>query len=127
MPQGPQLYPVVPGAAGKRFLATFSEIRLESILSKTEGFDRAVLGRELANARALGYSTSHGETVEAAAAIAVAIRRASGEVIGAINVTGPSNRLTPARLADLSAPVVEAGHEIMRQLGHVEPRRSEFF
>ncbi|TML16723.1 MAG: IclR family transcriptional regulator, partial [Actinobacteria bacterium] len=71
--------------------------------------------------RERGYATSHGETVEAAAAIAVAIRRTSGEVIGAINVTGPSNRLTAARLEEIAGPIVDAGRAVMRQLGHVEP------
>lgn len=113
-------YPLVAGAGGKAILAYVSEVRLESILAKAEGFDPVALPKALAKVREVGYATSHGETVEAAAAIAVAIRRTSGEVIGAINVTGPSNRLTAARLQDLSGALVQAGREVMRQLGHVE-------
>jgi DNA-binding IclR family transcriptional regulator len=114
-------YPLVAGAGGKAILANLSEARLESILTTTsDAHDPVALRRALEKVRKAGYATSHGETVEAAAAIAVAIRRTSGEVIGAINVTGPSSRLTPARLKDLSGPVVEAGREVMRQLGRVE-------
>ena len=113
-------YPLVAGAGGKAILANVSEARLDSILAKADGFDSATLRRSLEDVRKRGYATSHGETVEGAAAIAVAIRRTSGEVIGAINVTGPSNRLTATRLEEISGPLLEAGRAVMRQLGHVE-------
>ena len=114
-------YPLVAGAGGKAILAHVSPARLESVLAKADGVDADALRRDLDGVRARGYATSHGETVEAAAAIAVAIRRTSGEVIGAINLTGPSNRLTAQRLEEMSGPLVDAGREVMRQLGHVEP------
>jgi DNA-binding IclR family transcriptional regulator len=113
-------YPLVAGAGGKAILAGLSEARCEAILAKADGFDAGALRRALRAVREQGYATSHGETVADAAAIAVAIRRTSGEVVGAINLTGPASRLTPVRLRKLSGPMVEAAAEIMRQLGSVE-------
>ena len=98
-------YPLVAGAGGKAILANVSEARLDSILAKAEGFDAVALRRSLQEVRERGYATSHGETVEAAAAIAVAIRRTSGEVIGAINIVNVAN-------GDLSPIDVEVGQAL---------------
>ncbi|MCU1375057.1 MAG: IclR family transcriptional regulator, acetate operon repressor [Actinomycetia bacterium] len=113
-------YPLVAGAGGKVILAALGEARRESILAAIDDVDLGELRRTLEKVRKQGYAISHGETVDNAAAIAVAVRRTSGEVVGAINVTGPASRLTAARLKELAPVVVEAGQEVMRQLGRVE-------
>jgi DNA-binding IclR family transcriptional regulator len=114
-------YPLIAGAGGKAILAGLSTAALESILDESKVPNRAVIHRSLDSVRKLGYATSQGETVEGAAAIAVAICRTYGEVIGAINVTGPAQRLTMTRLEQLHVPVVEAAQNLMTLLGRTAP------
>jgi DNA-binding IclR family transcriptional regulator len=115
-------YPLVAGAGGKAILAALTNARVESILADARNIDPDAVRRSVAKARKQGYATSHGETVANAAAIAVAITRTSGEVVGAINLTGPASRLSPSSLRDLSEPMLDAAREVMRQLGRVDQR-----
>ena len=48
--------------------------------------------------------------------------RSSGEVIGALNLTGPVIRMPTQKLAEFGESLVAAGAEIMEQFGRRAPR-----
>jgi DNA-binding IclR family transcriptional regulator len=49
--------------------------------------------------------------------IAVPVRDHTGRVIGAVSISGPSFRLTPARIRELKTVVLEVGKRISKELG----------
>lgn len=75
--------PIPPGRLERRTPATIA--------------NRADLLTELNNVRRRGFAVIKDELEEGLTAIAAPIRDASGTVIAAVSITGPSSRLTPAR------------------------------
>jgi DNA-binding IclR family transcriptional regulator len=116
-------YPLYAGAAGKALLALMPDDQVDRLLNdaskaKLLGADRRnALRRELPQIRSAGYATSRGETVAGAAAIATAVVNASGAAVGAINITGPADRMTVAKTREFAAPLLKVTAEVMRQLG----------
>lgn len=88
-------------ALGKAMLAYFSESRVEEIVeyhglpaytdhtitTQDELFD------ELAKIRERGYAIDHEEKIEGLRCIAAPVKRSTGEVLGAVSVSGPSRRM----------------------------------
>lgn len=62
---------------------------------------RADLLTELANVRRRGFAIIRDELEEGLTAVAAPIRDHDGHVVAAVSITGPSSRLTPARLPAL--------------------------
>jgi len=116
-------YPLYAGAAGKALLALMPDDQVDRLLSdackaKLLSVDRRkALRRELEQIRSTGYATSRGETVAGAAAIATAVSNASGAAVGAINITGPADRMTVAKTKEFAVPLLKVTAEVMRQLG----------
>jgi DNA-binding IclR family transcriptional regulator len=116
-------YPLYAGAAGKAILALMPDDQVDRLLNdaskaKLLSADRRnALRRELEQIRSAGYATSRGETVAGAAAIATAILNASGAAVGAINITGPADRMTVAKTKEFAVPLLKVRAEVMRQLG----------
>jgi IclR family acetate operon transcriptional repressor len=54
------------------------------------------------------------------AAIAVPVRGAGGEVVAALSISGPTVRMTPARIAELKPVLSEEARNLSRRLGHTE-------
>lgn len=74
-------------------------------------------------ARERGYSIIYEVFEAGTSAIAAPIRLpSSGDVVGTISVAGPSVRMTPQRLKDMSALVVSAANDI----GHAATRSGMF-
>ena len=102
-------YPLKGGAASKAIMSVLPDEEIERILDlgsesgDRKPPDRKTFLRALAQTRERGYATSRGETVPGAAAIAVPIRRADPLSPGAIDLAGPSNRMTP-QLVELALP-----------------------
>jgi DNA-binding IclR family transcriptional regulator len=81
--------------------------------------DPAVLDAELEVARATGIARAREEYEVGLNAVAAPVRDRFGVVIAAVSVSGPSYRLTPARM-DAVVPVLRAGAaEISRRMGFV--------
>ena len=59
-----------------------------------------------------GYALSAAETVPGASAIAAPIFGRDGHAVAAINLTGPIDRLTTARLTELSPRVLACAAEL---------------
>jgi IclR family transcriptional regulator, KDG regulon repressor len=116
-------YPLFAGAAGKAILAwlpveTVNRLIAEAVDErKLSAVAAKKLSGELAGIRQSGIAVSRGETVPGAAAVAASIFNSSGVIIAAINITGPADRFSEARVRQAVKPLVTVATEVMRQLG----------
>lgn len=111
-------------ATGKAMLAYKPDSyldRFEPLFQQYTTTSRASLSElrdDVAAARAQGYSmVLHGEWREGIAAVACAIRGPTGELVGAIGMSGPDIRIKRKQLKEYAVHVVEAGRAIERSLG----------
>ncbi len=85
--------------------------------------DPAKLRAQLAEIRTRGYATTMEELEEGLNAVAAPVRRADGEVVAAVSVSGPAFRMRPVDLPRVGRLTIEAAAAISRRLGYVERRR----
>ncbi len=117
--------PAFTMATGKAMLAHMPDSYLEifrphlrSYTSTTRTTIEA-LREDVALARKQGYAlVPHGEWREGIAACAAAILNQSGEVVGAIGVSGPDTRIKRKQLKLFSDYVVEAARSTSLALGY---------
>ena len=115
---GGAAYPLSGGAASKAILSALDDERVDGLLAGVPPGPVARRFRDdVAKARRLGYATSVGETVDGAAAVSTPIVRSTGEVIGALNLTGPVVRMPDSALAEYGTALIAAANEIMTQFG----------
>jgi DNA-binding IclR family transcriptional regulator len=113
-------------AAGKVLLSCQTEDRLEEMLEKIELnpltektiTDLGQLRLELIRIRERGFAVDDEETELGGRCVAAPIFGKEGTLVGAISVMGPTNRVNPRTLSDLSAMVRDSAQEISRALGH---------
>ena len=93
-------------AAGKAILASFSEERVREIIDQ-HGLatvtdqtitDEEALFTELAAIRERGFSFNQEENLDGLNAVGVPVHDATGSVLGALSVSGPSHRVKGKRL-----------------------------
>jgi DNA-binding IclR family transcriptional regulator len=72
--------------------------------------------REMERIREQGYAVNRGEWRESVGGVAAPVRDPGGMVIAAIGVSGPIERLRPARLKTLSADLIRAADGITAAL-----------
>jgi DNA-binding IclR family transcriptional regulator len=84
----------------------------------------AELGAQLARARDEGFATTFEELEVGLNAVAAPVRTADGEVVGAIDVSGPAHRIDPIARPALVTRTVEAAHDLSRRLGYRQPPNS---
>jgi DNA-binding IclR family transcriptional regulator len=82
--------------------------------------DPAVLRAELERVRIDGFATAVDELETGLAAIAAPVRGASGEVVAALSITGPTVRMTDASIRDLCLALVEESGSLSGRLGYIE-------
>lgn len=118
--------PVHCTASGKVILAFGPEAvraemleaaRLERRTSRTL-VDRADLGAQLARARDEGFATTFEELEVGLNAIAAPVRGAGGDVVAAIDVSGPAHRIDPSARPELVDRTREAADDLSRRLGY---------
>jgi DNA-binding IclR family transcriptional regulator len=80
--------------------------------------DRAELENQLIAARADGYARTFEELELGLNAIAAPVRAASGEVIGALDVSGPAHRLAAEARHGLISETRQAAEELSHRLGY---------
>lgn len=85
--------------------------------------DPATLEAQLEEIRRRGYATTMEELEEGLNAVAAPIRRADGEVVAALSVSGPAFRMRPVDLPRVGRLAMEVAGAISRRLGYVERRR----
>ena len=64
------------------------------------------------------FATSIDELEIGLAAIAAPVRGARGEVIAALSISGPTLRMTPARIEELQPILTSEARTLSRRLGH---------
>ncbi len=67
--------------------------------------------------RVRGYSIDNEENEIRSRCVGVALLGSSGEVVGAISVSGPAVRLTDSQVARIGTRLIAARHVIERGLG----------
>jgi DNA-binding IclR family transcriptional regulator len=82
--------------------------------------DPARLRAELAVVRRTGFATAVDELEPGLAAMAVPVRGARGDVVAALSITGPTLRMTPARIRELQPTLIDEARLLSRRLGHRE-------
>lgn len=112
-------------STGKVLLAFLPEERLEILLSDWDlrphtpftitDVDR--LREQIALVRRRGWAEQINETEMGAASIAAPIRNGLGEVVAALSVAGPVQRLQGDSLKRFARPMVEAASAISRRMG----------
>lgn len=119
--------PIHAGAASRILLANLPRPMRERVVSARlrdprtgEILDPDALRDNLAEVRQLGYATSIEERLPGISAVAVGIRDHGGHVVAALNVSGPSMRVTPTRLVELIEPTLAAGHRLSDAMGYRE-------
>src|SRR5207245_775643 len=123
--------PVHCTASGKAILAFGPEAVRERLLSgpldrvtPNTITDRAELESQLEAARRSGVAHTHEELEVGLDAIAAPVFGADGDVVAALDVSGPSHRLRAAGRPDLDRLTKEGAADISRRLGY-RGRRSE--
>lgn len=109
-------------ANGKVFLAFGRANVAETLTRHTASTiaDRSLLGQELAVVRRTGFASAIDELELGLAAIAVPIRGARGDVVAALSISGPTLRMTPARIREFQTVLIAEGRALSRRLGHRE-------
>ena len=113
-------------ANGKVFLAFDRAPLPESLPSRTPATitDAARLRAELESVRAHSVATAVDELEPGLAAVAVPVHGAHGDVIAAISVTGPTLRMSPERIAEMRAPLIDEARQLAARLGRPQPRNN---
>jgi DNA-binding IclR family transcriptional regulator len=111
-------------ASGKVLMAALAEREVLHIVRRglQQYTERTVtelepLLEDLARIRRRGYGTAIGEYEIGLNAVAAPVHDARGQVIAAVDVWGPSFRLTPRRIPELAAAVREAAAAVSARLG----------
>ncbi len=121
-----KVLPLYAGSPGKLLLAYMPQEEIDRVIDESglRPFtsvtitDPAALRRELAEIRRRGYAWSIGEHSPGIASISCPIRNQEGQVIAAINISGPSVRLTEAKLLESLPQLREATLAMSRQIGY---------
>jgi IclR family transcriptional regulator, acetate operon repressor len=83
--------------------------------------DPEQLRGELDVVRRAGFATAIDELESGLAAMAAPVRGASGEVVAALSITGPTVRMTPERIDELKPVLFDEAARLSGRLGHREP------
>jgi len=108
-------------AVGKVFMAfgraTIAAPPLARLTAQTVT-SPARLRAELETVRAESFATAVDELELGLAAIAAPVHGAGGEVVAALSISGPTTRMTDARIAELKPILIDEAGNLSRRLGH---------
>jgi IclR family transcriptional regulator, acetate operon repressor len=117
--------PVHCTASGKVILAFSQEAVRKRLLKKPleRRTPHTIVGlreleSQLSAARTAGYARTHEELEVGLDAIAAPVHSADGEVVGAIDVSGPAHRLREGGRPELIALTLEGAADLSRRLGY---------
>ncbi|HEV2216352.1 MAG TPA: IclR family transcriptional regulator [Candidatus Dormibacteraeota bacterium] len=102
-----------PEAVRSRFLAGPLERRTPRTV-----VDRAQLESQLDAAKSAGYARTTEELEVGLSAIAAPVRALAGDVVAALDVSGPAHRFDDASIPQMVARTREAADELSRRLGY---------
>jgi DNA-binding IclR family transcriptional regulator len=118
-----QHIPLHATSNGKVLLSELSEADLKAALRELPRFtdatvtSRARFKEELAETRETGYAVAVDELEVGLTAAAAPIRNAHGDVIASMSISGPTFRLTEARLGEVIPMLIAAATEVSHRLG----------
>lgn len=112
---------LLTGAPSQAILAALPTEEREQFLVLHAGDKRGELDRAVAETTRLGYANTRGSRVPGVASVAAAVRDPSGQVVAAVNITGPQERLPAARIPEVAAEVTAAAAWIEEQLAGAVP------
>lgn len=117
--------PLHATSSGKVLLAHAPDAVRERVLAELVGYteatvtDPSVLRGQLAQVLVDGYATTIGELERGLNAVAAPVRRADGEVVAALSVSGPVFRLPADELAATGQVVVAAALRVSERMGYL--------
>ena len=86
-------------------------------MTPTTLVERAALDRQLHIVRREGFATTIDELEVGLSALAAPVRGPRGHVIAALSISGPSLRLTGARIAELAPVLLHEADALSERLG----------
>jgi IclR family transcriptional regulator, acetate operon repressor len=116
--------PLHAGSAGKVFLAFDSAARKDAVAHGLTRYtphtivDIDLLTEQMERIREAGYAASFEERDLGAASISAPVFNLTGEVVAAIGLGAPTQRLTPADVPRLGPIVLDAAHQASHRLGY---------
>ncbi|WP_035101596.1 IclR family transcriptional regulator [Aneurinibacillus terranovensis] len=111
--------PLYVGASSKVLVAYADAQVREKVLDDPEWppyIDRQTYIDQLEEIRSNGYATSIGEREEGAAAVSVPLFNRRGELVAALSVSGPYNRLTQDKMKEIAPEVMEAAKRMGKMI-----------
>ncbi|MFP5022353.1 IclR family transcriptional regulator [Pseudonocardia phyllosphaerae] len=115
-----RITPMHNTSSGKVLLAAalaLDPAALDEPVPGGEKVNRKELAALLTEVTECGYAWSLEELETGLNAVAAPVRDHSGTVIAALSVSGPSYRLPPERIDEITPDVVAAGREVSRRMG----------
>lgn len=118
--------PLHSTSMGKVLLAFLPQPEQEELLAQLElaAFtpntitDLEAFRAELARVAAQGYAISDQELASGLITVAAPVYGYTGDLVAALNVSGPSTRMTPKKVADVVVPaLLRSAREVSRALG----------
>jgi DNA-binding IclR family transcriptional regulator len=109
---------LLDGAPSRAILAALAPVDCAAYLDAhlDDADRRAHVEQVLTEVRAHGFAQTRGDRVRDVASVAAAVRDPHGDVVGALNVTGPAHRLLPGRVAEIAGEVTAAAAWVEEQL-----------
>jgi IclR family acetate operon transcriptional repressor len=117
--------PLHSTGVGKCLLLGFDQKKIDAMV-RHRGLDalttatitsRAALQKELRKIQRDGFAVDHEECESGVRCVAAPLRGIDGTIVAAISVTGPKDRLSAGRIAEIATRVVEAARSISARLG----------
>jgi len=117
-PVGARL-PLVVGASSK-ILVAFADKAIQNELLEgivwPEGMSKKAFSKQLEHILEAGYATSIEERELGAAAVAAPIYNRTGQVVAALSVSGPANRLTADKMREQANIIMESARLMGRMI-----------
>ncbi len=101
------------------FIRNYIDQGLKSYTKDTIHDEHALM-KEITRIKKAEYATSYGELLDGVHSVAAPIHDYTGQVIAAVTVVGPKQRMGPAKIPFFAKQVVEAGKEISEKLGYIK-------
>lgn len=134
-PQPVRAYTVVGGrapaqcvATGKAMLAWADQTVIDQVTSRFEPYTSlsitscADFSREMSRIRKQGYAVNKGEWREQVMGVAAPIRDMSGDVVAALGISGPAERLTHVDAKAMGQSLIDLAAQISKRLGYYGSR-----
>src|SRR5690554_4726164 len=117
-PVGARL-PLVVGASSKILVAYADKANQDELLEEIAwpvGLTRSAFEKQLVHIREVGYATSIEEREPGAAAVAAPIFNRAGQLVAALSISGPANRLTADKMREQANMIIESARLMGRMV-----------